>query len=229
MRQSGKGFTLLEVLAALLILGVAIFALLQLQGQAISDTTKLKRLARAHAAAESAVDQFFTMPEFVPAGDVFDEDRTITVAGYPEDEFEIHRILSEWIPAEDQDTFYVNPDDEPDEDEMLEEGDLEEPWDPGTFVSVRIEVREPGQNGNLLVALETWLPKPPLEDEEEDTDNSDSSSGESSTSSGSGRSSSGGGRSGGSGDTGGRSGNSGGSGTSSRSGTAGGGGGRSDR
>jgi len=195
-QKSHKGFTLMEVLATLLLLGVAVFALLQLQGQAISDTTKLKRLARAQAAAESTMDEFLAFPELVPAGTAFNDDQLIDLEGYEEDGFRVRRIISERIPAEDQVTFYVNPDDEPDEEAMAEEGDVEEPWDPGTFVSVRIEVLDREPRDKVLAALETWLPKPALEEEEsEEGDTSTSSSGSAtpSSSSGSGRS----GRSGG--------------------------------
>jgi len=177
MRLCHRGFTLLEVLATLLLLGVAIFALLQLQGQAISDTTKLKRLARAQAAAESAMDEFFVLPDLVPVGTVFDDDQIIDAEGYEEDGFRVRRIISERLPAEDQETFYVNPDDEPDEEAMAAEGDVEEPWDPGTFISVRIDVLDREPSDKVLASLETWVPKPPLEEAESEEGDTSTSSG----------------------------------------------------
>lgn len=195
-----EGFTLLEVLAALLILATVIFASLEVQSQAISSATRIRQLAQAEAAAETAMDEFLATPYFVPVDLYFESDEVIEVPGYTDMGFEIRRIITERIPLDEQEALDVY-EYEPVEPEEGEEE--EEPWDPGTFVSIRIEVRHQSRlDRPPLVALEIWLPKPPTEEEEE-TESSMSASGNSGSRTTTGGGSGGGGRNTTSGGTGG--------------------------
>jgi type II secretory pathway pseudopilin PulG len=106
-----KAFTLLEVVAALLILGTCIVAVLALQGGSLETTRRIKELWRAHAAAEAAMDSFLTQPVFEADNDgTIDSQTTVTLDGFPADEFDITRILREHQPLIDQDTLEVDPD-----------------------------------------------------------------------------------------------------------------------
>lgn len=170
MRQRGRerGMTLLEVLAAMLIMAIAIFALMDLQAMALRNTVDTKLLARAHAAAETAMDTFLAVPRFEPFGEVFDSAESVEVPPYTDQDFEVKRILSEYVPLEDQESIDIFP---AEEDDTAAEGDdeeEEEPFDPGVFLSVRIEVWTARGHPRLLVTLETWLPKPPWPVEEEE-------------------------------------------------------------
>lgn len=216
MRRAVRAFTLLEVLAALLILATAIFASLMIQGEAVRNANRLKRRALALAAAESAMDAFLAAPELAPSETTFESDDPVEMPGLEEQKLVVRRILKEYTPFVQQETLYVDPDmNDPRRQPTAEpavvtpegivktvnlttpEGEVEEIelFDPGVFVAVRIEVAEQGNVDAPLVVLETWLPKPPLP--EEATGTSAGSSGQlpsgQSPSSGGGSSSGGGG------------------------------------
>ena len=154
-------------MAALLILATAIFALLQAQTQNITRTVRMSEQARAVSLAETALDQFLASPEFELAGDAFAGEATVTLRDFDTEGFRITRIISERVPLEDQDSIYVTPDEEPyyplTEDEAKEQD--ENPFDPGKFVSVRVEVWRSKGEPRLLATLETWLSKPLTEEE----------------------------------------------------------------
>ena len=115
------------------------------------------------------MDQFLSAPFFQPAGETFQDSETLDMPGYSDTDLEIKRILSEHVPFEEQESIDIE--ERVIEDTLssdTEEDALEtEPFDPGTFVAVRIEVWEQSDYDRPLVVLETWLPKPALEDEEE--------------------------------------------------------------
>ena len=187
-RQETRGFTLLEVLAALLILATAIFAALQIQGQAVGAASQLKKLALAHAAAESALDEFLAAPEFSPSDTTFLSEETVELPGYEQSGLIIRRIITEHTPLEEQESLDVLQEVEPatggsaatstsktsastqtgTTTQQTDAATTEEevlPFDPGTFVAIRIEVSDARQPDQPIVALETWLPKPPVEEQ----------------------------------------------------------------
>ena len=167
-----RGLTLLEVTAALLILSISIFFMLHAEGLAVRNAGRIKRLARAHAAAESVMDEFLASPDFVPFDLHFDRQEDVVLPGYEDTSLRVTRIITERDPFMEQETMEVVTDSE--EDQLYsyllpaDEEEEEEEFDPGIFVAVRVEARDPEVSEDPLVVLETWLPKPPV-DEDEDT------------------------------------------------------------
>ncbi len=183
-RPAADGFTLLEVMAAVVIIGFAVIALLQVQGSIMMRTMNVRDRARALVAAENALDAFLVQPDFgdLSRSDYIDQRADIQLNGF--DDFLVTRILQDRLPLEDQETVELHP-------ELAEEildrrleaiskpvegaapGDTrgnaaatssgEEAFDPGEFVAVRVEVRRESDD-KLLATLETWLPKPPREE-----------------------------------------------------------------
>lgn len=178
-RTRHTGFTLLEVMAAMMIMAGAVLALVQRQSQSMANTKMIMTQTQAIAAAETAMDEFLVHPEFEASGDVIDSEVELDVPGITDRGYRIVRTIAEVIPLEDQETIYVDPDAEPyyelTEEEPLDDDEPE--FDPGTFVSVRFEVFRSTGGEVRLVVLETWLPKPLLPDEEDDTAGGDSTPG----------------------------------------------------
>ena len=169
-RLRKRSFTLLEVMAAVAIMGIALVSLLSSQGAALSNTQRIIKRVQALAAAEAAMDEFLAMPNFEAAADqVFEGQQEIALPGYSDDpeeaRFRIIRILTEHIPFEEQETMEVFEDEEEEED-LLAEDEEEEEFDPGEFIAVRIEVRDV-KTDNLLASLATWIPKPLTEEYKE--------------------------------------------------------------
>lgn len=162
-----RAFTLLEVMAALLIMATAIFALLQIQSQNVARTILMGEQARALSLAETAMDQFLASPELNLAGDVFADDTPVNLKDFDTEGLRVQRIITEHVPLDEQESIYVNPDEEPyyplTEEEAKEKE--ENPFDPGKFVAVRIEVWRSTGEPRLLATLETWLPRPMTEEE----------------------------------------------------------------
>lgn len=165
-RTHRHSFTLLEVMAAVAIMGIALLVLLSSQGAAINNTQRIIKQVRALAAAEAALDEFLAMPYFEAAADQVIEGRQeVALPGYSDNSgsapFKIIRILTEHVPFEEQETMDVFSDEE-EEDELPDEEteeEEEEEFDPGEFIAVRIEVRDAGTD-KLLASLATWIPKP---------------------------------------------------------------------
>jgi prepilin-type N-terminal cleavage/methylation domain-containing protein len=178
-RTRHTGFTLLEVMAAMLIMAGAVLALVQRQSQSMAYTKRIMTQTQAIAAAETAMDEFLVHPDFEAAGDVIDSEVELDVPGVTDRGYRIVRTIAEVIPLEDQETIYVDPDAEPyyelTEEEEFDEDEPE--FDPGTFVTVRFEVFRSTGGEVRLVVLETWLPKPPLPEEEDDTTGGDTTPG----------------------------------------------------
>lgn len=166
------GFTLLEVLAAMMIMAGAVLALVQRQSQSMAYTKTIMTQTQAIAAAETAMDEFLVHPDIEASGDVIESETELNVPGTTDRGYRIVRTLSEVIPLEEQETIYADPDAEPyyapAGDESRDEDEPE--FDPGTFVSVRFEVFRTTGRAVRLVTLETWLPKPLLPEEEEADD-----------------------------------------------------------
>jgi len=188
MAGGRKAFTLLEVVAAMVILATAVVATLAIQAGSVDTVRKTAELSRATAAAEAALDAFMANPVFTPLPDgTFSADDLVAVAGYATDEFEIHRIITEHIPLQEQSQIELDPagrlvalealglvvsgtqaggnSNNPAgfKSTMATQSDTSasNDFDPGTFVAVRIEVRRPPQ-ARPLVVLEAWLPKPAI-------------------------------------------------------------------
>ena len=209
-RTTSAGFTLIEVMAALLILGLTIFALVGVQTQAVHDTATMKKKAFALAAAETALDDWLASPLLTPNGDVFDSDETLTLPGFTDAGLTVHRLLKDHTPLNEQDSIYENPGDDPSlstQDSGLGTSGASyistprnatsasttntnstnktglnktgstgagstsansttntstdaQPFDPGTFISVRIEVYDNQHPETPLAALEAWVPRP---------------------------------------------------------------------
>ncbi|NIA22050.1 MAG: hypothetical protein GWP05_08850 [Anaerolineaceae bacterium] len=166
-RPHKHSFTLLEVMAAAAIMGIALVVLLGSQGAAINNTKRIIKQVRALAAAEAAMDEFLALPYFEADADLAVEGRQeVALPGYSDDSgnapFKIIRILTEHVPFEEQETMDVFSDEEEEEElpaEETEEKKEEEEFDPGEFIAVRIEVRDAGTD-KLLASLATWIPKP---------------------------------------------------------------------
>jgi prepilin-type N-terminal cleavage/methylation domain-containing protein len=190
MSVGGKAFTLLEVMAALVILATAVVVALAIQASSVATARKTAELSRATAAAEAALDAFLANPTFTVQPDgTFSSDDVVAVDGYTADEFEIHQIIGEHVPIQEQNQIELDPAGRLAALEALglvasgtqATGNSSNPagfrstmatqsdtsasndFDPGTFVAVRIEVHAM-LNGTAqakpLVTLEAWLPKP---------------------------------------------------------------------
>lgn len=164
-RSAKRSFSLLEVMAAVAIMGFAVITLLSCQGSALKNIAKITLRVRALAAAEAAMDEFLVMPYFeADAEHTFGNQQEVALPGYSDDPesspFRIVRILAEHIPFEEQETMDLYPDEEEEEGLLAEEAEEEEEeFDPGEFISVRIEVRA-AKGDKPLVSLVTWIPKP---------------------------------------------------------------------
>ena len=173
-RTHRHSFTLLEVMAAVAIMGIALMGLLGSQSAAINNTKRIIKQVQALAAAEAAMDEFLAMPYFEAATDhVVEGEQEVARPGYGDDSasapFKIIRILTEHIPFEEQETMDLFEDEEEEEEllaEEAEEEEEEEEFDPGEFIAVRIEVRD-AKNDRLLASLATWIPKPLTEEYKE--------------------------------------------------------------
>lgn len=166
-----QAFTLLEVMAAAAIMGFALVVLLSSQAAAVTNTQRLVRQVQALAIAEAAMDEFLAQPVFDTdsARQIPEEETEIAVPGFLGDQrtapFRVYRIMGQRDPFLDQPQLDVYVDEDVYADPLTEEEEEEEEFDPGLFVSVRIEVREP--NGEkVLAALVTWIPKPRIEEDQ---------------------------------------------------------------
>jgi prepilin-type N-terminal cleavage/methylation domain-containing protein len=194
MAGRSKAFTLLEVVAAMVILATAVVATLAIQAGAVDTVRKTAQLSRATAAAEAELDAFMANPTFAALGDGTicnpdgEADDTVTVDGYSTDEFEIHRLILEHTPLQEQNQIELDPAGRETALEALglalsgtqagganggfkpglatqSDTSASNDFDPGTFVAVRIEVFavvNGSAHGKPLVTMESWLPKPVL-------------------------------------------------------------------
>jgi len=193
MNRRRQAFTLLEVMAALLILAIAIFAHLEAQTSHLERTRRMREDAQAMALADSAMDEFLVSPDFFESGGSLDDRQSVTIDGISSAGYDIVRLTKEHKPLEEQSTIYVHPDEDPYYELSEEEKKQREenPFDPGKFVAVRIEVRR-SSNGELLASLEQWFPVPMTEEEKAEAAGTGSTTttgsyGSSGTSSGTGR------------------------------------------
>ncbi|MBN2584552.1 MAG: prepilin-type N-terminal cleavage/methylation domain-containing protein [Planctomycetes bacterium] len=165
------GFTLLEVMAAAAIMGFALVVLLSSQASAVMNANRVIRQVQALAIAEAAMDEFLAQPIFEPDGarQIPEQEVQVDMPGYTGDPqqapFRVYRIAAQHDPYMDQEELDVYTDEE--EEDLLDEEDEEEEeeFDPGIYVSVRIEVRDPSSD-KVLASLVTWLPKPRIEEDE---------------------------------------------------------------
>ncbi len=184
MAGGRKAFTLLEVVAAMVIVATAVVATLAIQAGSVDTARRTAELSRATAAAEAALDAFLASPVFMAEPDgTFSSDDTVSVDGYTTEEFEIHRIIAEHTPLQEQNQIELDPDGRQAalvalglatsgtapgggfKSTMATKSDTSanNDFDPGTFVAVRIEVhRMMGGTAQPkpLVVVEAWLPKP---------------------------------------------------------------------
>jgi hypothetical protein len=159
-------------MAAAAIMGFALVVLLSSQAAAVTNTQRIIRQVQALAVAEAAMDEFLAQPFFEPDGarQIPDEELELAVPGFLGDPrnapFRIYRIMSQRDPFIDQPQLDLYLEDE--QAYLLteeEEEEEEEEFDPGIYVSVRIEVREPNSQ-KVLAALVTWIPKPRIEEDQ---------------------------------------------------------------
>lgn len=104
-----RAFTLLEIMSAVLIIGFAVVALLQVQASVMRRTMSVRDRARALMAAETALDAFLVQPDFgdLSRSDYIDEQAEVTLQGY--DDFLITRFIQDRSPLDRQETVEVNP------------------------------------------------------------------------------------------------------------------------
>lgn len=191
-----RGFTLLEVMAAVLIIGFALVALIQVQGGVMRRTLSVQDRARALMAAETALDSFLAQPDFGDLSRPTPIDALVEVTLEEYDDFIITLALKDRFPLDNQETVEAFPELA---DEILtrrqeeigqavgtqsgnsDEGGSggsgvrgqaaassgDEAFDPGAFIAVRVEVRKRSTD-RLLSTLEMWLPRPLRPEEEEE-------------------------------------------------------------
>ncbi|NLX60785.1 MAG: prepilin-type N-terminal cleavage/methylation domain-containing protein [Phycisphaerae bacterium] len=175
-RRHNRAFTLLEVMAAAAIIGFSLVVLLGSQAAAVRNTQRIIRQAQALAVAEAAMDEFLAQPAFEADGNrqFTEQEVEVEIPGYSGDPqrapFRVFRITAQRDPYMDQEYLDVYTEDEEDASLLLEteeeaDEEEEEEFDPGLFVSVRIEVRDTAGD-KVLAALVTWLPKPRIEEDQ---------------------------------------------------------------
>lgn len=188
MAGGRKAFTLLEVVAAMVILATAVVATLAIQAGSVDTARKTAVVSRATAAAEAALDAFLANPTFGAQGDGTicnadgETDDIVTVDGYTTDEFEIHQIIAEHVPLQEQNQIELDPAGRLSALQALglapsgtqagqgfkptmaqSDTSANNDFDPGTFVAVRIEVHQMiggSAEHKPLTVMEMWLPKP---------------------------------------------------------------------
>jgi hypothetical protein len=163
-------------MAAAAIIGFALVVLLGSQAAAVRNTQQIIRQAQALAVAEAAMDDFLAQPVFEADGNrQFPEQEVeIGIPGYSGDPrnapFRVFRITAQRDPYMDQQRLDVYSEEEEDDSLLTAtEEEEEEEFDPGLFVSVRIEVRDPAGD-KVLAALVTWLPKPRIEEDKRENE-----------------------------------------------------------